>query len=429
MRILLTGAGGFIGAQIVAHLQRAGHKIVYALRAGGRPQVDGRETLACDFTRDLKPEVWLPRLNRIDAVINCAGILRESHPGDFDRVHVQAPMALFRACERLGIRRVIQISALGQADDGEFIRSKHRCDECLAQLDLDWVVIRPSVVYSPKASYGGTSLLRALAALPGILPMPGDGRQPLQPICADDLGEAVVSLLRDNACRQCVLEAVGPQPVSMETFVGALRDWLGFGRAWTAHVPLVLVKPVACLGEVLGRGPLGMTMYRMLQHGNVGSANAVAGFAQATGVHPMSVAQALAMSPSSVQDRWHARLYFLAPLLRFTLGILWVWSGAVGFATPMTTAVATLSQLGIPAEMAAGLIYTVSALDCILGVMLLIGWRVGWAGSLMLLSVLAYTSIIGLAIPSAWMEPFGGLIKNLPLIPAILIMLVLQRRR
>lgn len=429
MRVLLTGAGGFIGAQIAAALRAAGHNVVYGVRAGGSTQIGGGETLACDFTRDVDTAVWLPRLEGIDAVINCAGILRESRAGDFEAVHVCAPMALFRACAQRGIRRVIQISALGQAEDGEFIRSKHRCDAQLSELDLDWVVIRPSVVYSPKASYGGTSLLRAMAALPAVMFMPGEGGQRLQPISADDLGQAIVALLRSSDCRQRIIEAVGPAPVSMESFVGALRRWLGFGQPWVVHVPLSFVKPVAWIGERFGRGPLGLTMYRMLQHGNVGSADAVAVFTQATGVQPKSVEHSFAESPSSVQDRWHARLYFLAPLLRVMLGLLWVWSGVVGFVTPMAEAAESLAALNVPASLSAGLIYSVSALDAALGVMLLLSWRVELAGVLMLLSLLAYTVIIGVAVPSAWWQPFGGLIKNLPLIPAVMIMMVLHRRR
>lgn len=429
MRILLTGAGGFIGSQIAAAFHAAGHNVVSAVRAGGSAQDNIGDTIICDFSRDVETEVWLPRLTGIDAVINCAGILRESHAGDFEAIHVRAPLALFRACAQLGIRRVIQISALGHADDGEFIRSKHHCDALLAELDLDWVVVRPSVVYSPKASYGGTSLLRAMAALPGVMPMPGDGGQLLQPIVAEDLGQAMVALLRSSDCRQRIIEAVGPRPVSMKSFLGALRNWLGFGRPWIVHVPLLLVKPVALAGEMFGRGPLGMTMYRMLQQGNVGSAGADEAFTQATGIQPKSVDQALAAAPSGVQDRWHARLYFLGPLLQFMLGILWVWSGVVGFVTPLTDAADMLSALNVPQSMSAGLLYAVSTLDVILGVMLLIGWRVELAGVLMLLSLLAYTLMIGIAMPLAWMTPFGGLIKNLPLIPAVLIMMVLHRRR
>ena len=62
-------------------------------------------------------EVWLPRLAGVDAVVNAAGLLRESGAQRFDTVHVAAPTALFDACARCGVRRVVQVSALG-ADAG-----------------------------------------------------------------------------------------------------------------------------------------------------------------------------------------------------------------------------------------------------------------------------------------------------------------------
>lgn len=67
----------------------------------------------------------------------------------------------------------MQVSALGDPRDGEFIASKHALDADLQKLDLDWAILRPSVVYSPAGSYGGSSLLRALAALPFMLFVPG----------------------------------------------------------------------------------------------------------------------------------------------------------------------------------------------------------------------------------------------------------------
>lgn len=147
MRVLVTGAYGFIGAHIVAALVAAGHDVVCAVR-GARvdTRFPGVRVIACDMARDLRSEDWLPRLAGVEAVVNCAGILRERGADTYAAVHEQAPLALFRACVDAGVRRVIQISALGDAGDGEFIASKHRCDAALATLELDWLVLRPSLV-------------------------------------------------------------------------------------------------------------------------------------------------------------------------------------------------------------------------------------------------------------------------------------------
>ena len=162
MRVLVTGAGGFIGAHIVAELARAGHDVVRAVRG---PAGDSPNTIACDMATDTRVEDWLPRLQGIDAVVNAAGILRESGRNRFDSVHRDSPCALFRACEQAGVHRVVQISALGNPEDADFIRSKHEGDRVLSSLSLDWTIVRPSVVYAASGSYGGSSLLSMMIGI------------------------------------------------------------------------------------------------------------------------------------------------------------------------------------------------------------------------------------------------------------------------
>jgi hypothetical protein len=71
----------------------------------------------------------------------------------------------------------------------------------------------------------------------------------------------------------------------------------------------------------------------------------------------------------------------------------------------------------------------VSILDLVLGLMLLFSWFIPLVGALMLLSLLGYSLLLGLAEPTLWLEPLGGLLKNIVLFPALLIMLALQRIR
>ncbi len=429
MRILVTGACGFIGSHIVAALRAGGHDVIGAVRRPARGGPGARfSALACDFARDTHVEDWLPRLKGIDAVGNAAGILRETHDQSFAAVHVAAPRALFEACARAGVRKVVQISALGDVRDGGFIASKHALDAHLATLNLDWVILRPSVVYSASGSYGGTSLLRALAALPFVLLLPGDGQQRLQPIAATDLARAVLCFVETDRGNRRILEATGAAVTTFEEYLSGIRRWLGFGNAWALRIPLALIRPFAWLGERAGRGPLGLTMFRMLQRGNVAGPGAAAVFAAAAGFRPRAFAEVLDATPSHVQDRWHARLYPLAPLLRLALVFLWLASGIAGFVQPLDRSLALLGAADIPAAAGEALVYGASGADLAIGLLALTG-RVRLAATLMLLSLLAYTLFLGIASPGLWLEPFGSLAKNIPLIPAVLVLLVLSDRR
>ena len=84
MKVLIVGAGGFIGSHAEKAISAAGHQVVPS---------------ALDFTRTLKPELWFGALRGIDAVVNAAGIFRETRSATFAAVHADGPCALFAACE------------------------------------------------------------------------------------------------------------------------------------------------------------------------------------------------------------------------------------------------------------------------------------------------------------------------------------------
>src|SRR5437870_1757999 len=115
MRVLVTGATGLIGSAIVAHLNQCGHEIVAVARkpepAAARLPV--AQLIYLDLRTATAPETWLPHLAGIEAVVNCAGVLQDSGRDSTMGVHVEGAVALFGACERAGVRRVIQISAIG----------------------------------------------------------------------------------------------------------------------------------------------------------------------------------------------------------------------------------------------------------------------------------------------------------------------------
>lgn len=224
MKILLTGANGFIGRNIASALVAAGHQVTPASRSNG-----------VDFSSMLSPVDWVPHLERVDAVINSVGIIGESGRQRFAALHTQAPSALFRACAQTGVRRVLQISALG-ADETAFScyhLSKRAADDCLRSLDLEWFVLRPSLIYGR----GGKSaeLFMRLARLP-LIPVIGDGQQALQPIHISDVVATVMHSLTSAEPRQ-TLDIVGSETIGFAEWLQTMRQAQGLPPAQLVHIP------------------------------------------------------------------------------------------------------------------------------------------------------------------------------------------------
>ena len=382
---------------------------------------------ACDFAQMHRASDWHSVLVGVDVVVNAAGILREEGSQTFEAIHVTGPSALAQACVEVGVTRFIQISALGIPDDGPFIASKHRFDDALLALPLKALILRPSVVFAVAGSYGGTSLLRALAAFPGFQLLPGDGRWQIQPVSAEDLGELTASALATD--RVGIYEVGGPEPITLREYQTQWRRWLRLPGETAWQVPEKLVSLQVWVGERLGRGPVGETMWRMLRRENVTATDAHMRLRNDFGVAPSALADVLQVMPSQVQDRWHAQLYFLAPTLRLCVAALWLLSAWAGFTTSaaviesMASGTALMDFAPVTLARAGGVI------DAVLGLWLLSGWRPRTALMLMALSVLAYTLIFGSLLPAAWLDPLGGLGKNLVVLPALAVLWVLVDRR
>jgi uncharacterized protein YbjT (DUF2867 family) len=428
MRILLTGANGFIGRYLLAALLAAGHEVVPAVR---RPAETDRllpaaVSIAVDLNRDTAPAAWRPRLAGIDAVINCAGILQGRPGQSIAAIHDAAPRALFEACREAGVARVIQISAISaEAGAGTaYSETKRAADRALAESGLDWIILRPSLVYA-EGAYGGTALFRALAALPLAVPLVGDGGQLFRPIHVDDLCAAVLAILRQPAIRQQVIDPVGPDELSLRDILRDLRRWLGLPPAPLVPVPLPLVRLAAAIGDLAG-GPVNGTALRQLAFGNSGTLQP---FVAATGVRPRRWRDALLARPAQPQDRWHARLYLLRPLLRLSLAALWLGSGLVGLLQPVAVVEASLGGVGLDGGAVRLLTVLASAADLAIGAALLARWRPGTLAALQIALVLGYSLALTVARPALWADPFGPLLKNLPILAAVAVLAVLERER
>lgn len=421
MAVLVLGGYGLIGQAVVERLLRDGVQVIGAGRrvAAARRRWPDAEWREADLSKLITPAAWAPLLAGVEGVVNAAGLLQGGLTDDAAGLQDRAMPALYAQAAAGGVRRIVQVSAAGAAPDAStaFMRHKAAADAALLASGVEAVVLRPGLVISPVA-YGGTAMLRGLAALPFMTPVV-HGDSPVQTVAIDDVAEAVAAAVAGRIPAGAVVDLVEPQARSLADTVRLVRGWLALPAAPAPTLPAGLGTLISAVADALGwlgwRSPLRSTSMRVLRDGVTGDARA----AEAALGRPLKpLPQTLAALPAGVQERWFARMWLLKAPVLAVLGGFWIASGVITVLDPRAAVMAGAAQGFAPP---AGLVEAGAALDIALGLAVLVRplARAGLLG--MIATSLAYLAAGTLLAPGLWLDPLGPLVK---VFPAILLAVV-----
>ena len=406
MKIAVLGGTGLIGSAIVARLSSRGHSVVTMSRSGA-PKVDLSEATS--------PAYWLPHLAGVEAVVNCAGVLQDSPGNSTSMVHHHGIANLFAACEQLGIRRVIHFSAIGVDRDtpSDFSRTKLSGDKDLMARDLDWVILRPSVVIG-RPAYGASALMRGLAALPVIPVMPNTGQ--LQIILLEDVVRTVEYFLDPAAPARQVVELVGPLRYPFGEVVALIRRWCRWPPARQLRLPQFASSIMYRFGDMVSylgwRPPVRSTAEREIVRGAIGNPDDMLRL----GLHPKSLPEFFAGEPASVQERWFASMYLVKPAIFVVLSLFWISTAFVSLGPGWDYGIGLMGEGGVEGTAAALTVIAGALADLAVG--LAIAYRPSSRYGLYAAIAISFTyAIIGtVLVPRLWADPLGPMLKIWPII-------------
>ena len=278
MNVLVTGGTGFVGRYLCAELVDRGHEVRTMDRTPEPSAVpDAVETVAGDIT---EYEDVAGAVEGQDAIINLVALspLFKPKGGNVmhERIHTGGTENCLRAAAEHDVERFVQQSAMDAAVDASthYLRAKGRAEKLVRESDLDWTIIRPSIIFGEGGEF--VSFTMKLTT-PYVTGFPGGGRTPFQPIWVEDFVPMLVGCLEDDEHVGQTYEIGGPEVVTIGE-VARLGHRANGRSLKIVPIPMALVGAGAKVGDAIPRFPFGVDQYRGLKADNTTDENAIGAF-------------------------------------------------------------------------------------------------------------------------------------------------------
>jgi uncharacterized protein YbjT (DUF2867 family) len=426
-KILVLGASGLIGRFVTDDLRARGFHVTGVARKFAASQ----KSTSFDLERpilsmDTGALGQLIEDQGCDLVVNCLGVLQDGVGSDTSAVHRDFVERLLQAIKAGGRAvRLVHISIPGSADSDHtaFSTTKREAERLIAASGVPYAILRPGFVIAPSA-YGGSAMLRALAAFPLDVPAREAGT-PFQPVTIEDITATIAWLAGHGISDQTegvFWDLMQPQPIMLGAVIEQFRWSLGTATGSRIALPAFLLDFGAYLGDITSRlgwsPPMRSTAIAELRRGVTGDPSP---WMAATGIVPTTIGARIGSRTATIQDKWFARLFLIKALTIASLALFWIVSGFIALIISYNAAAAILTTHHFPQALVHPFTIGSSLTDMTIGV--LIAFRRTAAAGLIagIVVSLGYMTGAALLTPDLWIEPLGALVKTGP---AIVLMIV-----
>ena len=276
MNVLVAGGTGFIGTRLVRELHENGHDVtVLARNPDDADFPEGVDRVRGDVTAYDSMEGALAGQDAVVNLVSLSPLFKPTGGNSHTKVHLGGTQNLVNAAEDHGVRKIVQMSALGADATGptEYLRAKGQAEQVVADSELAHTVFRPSVVFGEGGEF--VSFTKLLTT-PYVTALPGGGRTPFQPIWVDDLAPMLAACVEEEHDGERY-DIGGPEVLTMADV--ARLAYRAEGKSLrVVPVPMALARVGLTLAGPVPFVPFGSDQYRSLRVDNTVTDNDVDAF-------------------------------------------------------------------------------------------------------------------------------------------------------
>ena len=275
MLVLVTGATGFVGREVVKALGDRGFEVRCLVHTPGRESVLGDQQVDVHYGSVGDMAALRAAFYDVDTVVHLVAAIRQKGIATFQNLNRRGSEAVVDTAKDAGVKHFLYVSALGATDNVRYpyLNSKWQAEQAVINSGMPYTVLRPSIQFGPGDEFINT--LAGLVRVSPVVPIIGRGRNRFQPIAVQEVAACVAAAVGNDEFHGKTIEIGGPEHLSYIEIVDIIA---GTYQVWRPklHIPVWAMRLVVRLMEsLLPRPPVTTEQLRMLPISNVAKLDTV----------------------------------------------------------------------------------------------------------------------------------------------------------